>query len=57
MEPAKFQVVFFSIPNIRAMAPTCRNCGECMSQGKTLEEATTNIQDAISGYLTVLAKH
>ena len=29
----------------------------CVSEGDTLEKALTNIQDAIEGYLFVLAKH
>lgn len=29
----------------------------CMSQGKTKKEALKNIQEAISGYITVLKKH
>lgn len=29
----------------------------CVSEGETIEEALTNIQDAIEGYLVVLAKH
>ena len=29
----------------------------CLSQGKTVEEATKNIQEAIVGYLSVAKKH
>ena len=29
----------------------------CISQGKTREEALTNIKDAITGYLASLKKH
>jgi predicted RNase H-like HicB family nuclease len=29
----------------------------CISEGETIEEALGNIQDAIQGYLAVLAKH
>jgi antitoxin HicB len=29
----------------------------CLSQGKTRDEALTNIKDAIEGYLTSLRKH
>lgn len=29
----------------------------CLSQGKSFEEASENIRDAISGYLLVLEKH
>ncbi|GEM_PF-636327 len=35
----------------------CPTLPGCMSQGKTKEEALTNIKDAISGYLAVLEKH
>lgn len=37
-----------------ADAPTLHGC---MSQGKTVDEAISNIKDAISGYLKVLKKH
>ncbi len=29
----------------------------CISEGETIEEALGNIQDAMQGYLAVLAKH
>ncbi len=29
----------------------------CISEGETLEEALSNIKDAIEGYIKVLAKH
>jgi len=29
----------------------------CISEGDSLDEALDNIQDAIKGYVTVLAKH
>lgn len=36
---------------------TCPSLPGCVSQGKTREEARTNIQEAIEGYLTSLKKH
>ncbi len=35
----------------------CPNLPGCISQGRTREEAVTNIKDAIQGYLTSLKKH
>jgi len=35
----------------------CPSLPGCLSQGKTREEALTNIKDAIEGYLTSLRKH
>ena len=35
----------------------CPNLPGCISQGKTREEAITNIRDAIRGYLASLEKH
>lgn len=35
----------------------CPNLPGCISQGRTREEAMTNIRDAIKGYLTSLEKH
>ena len=40
-----------------AFVVECPNLPGCVSQGKTREEALTNIRDAIQGYLTSLAKH
>jgi len=36
---------------------TCPTLPGCISQGKTRQEARTNIIDAIKGYLASLAKH
>lgn len=35
----------------------CPTLPGCISQGATRQEALTNIQDAISGYLASLKKH
>lgn len=35
----------------------CPSLPGCVSQGKTREEALTNVKDAISGYLASLRKH
>jgi antitoxin HicB len=35
----------------------CSSLPGCISQGKTREEAVTNIQEAIQGYLESLKKH
>jgi predicted RNase H-like HicB family nuclease len=35
----------------------CPNLPGCISQGKTLQEAKTNIKEAIEGYLESLKKH
>lgn len=35
----------------------CSNLPGCVSQGKTHDEAITNIRDAIEGYLASLQKH
>jgi antitoxin HicB len=36
---------------------TCPTLPGCLSQGNTQQEARTNIQDAIAGYLESLRKH
>ena len=35
----------------------CPTLPGCVSQGKTRDEALTNIKDAIAGYLASLKKH
>lgn len=35
----------------------CPSLPGCISQGRTRDEAVTNIRDAIQGYLASLAKH
>jgi predicted RNase H-like HicB family nuclease len=36
---------------------TCRDLPGCVSQGRTVGEATANIREAIEGYLKSLCKH
>jgi antitoxin HicB len=36
---------------------TCPTLPGCISEGATRQEALTNIQDAISGYIKSLRKH
>lgn len=36
---------------------TCPSLPGCLSQGRTREEARTNVQDAMVGYLASLRKH
>ena len=36
---------------------TCPSLPGCVSEGKTREEARTNIRDAIAGYVASLEKH
>jgi antitoxin HicB len=36
---------------------TCPTLPGCVSQGQTRSEATTNIREAIEGYLKSLVKH
>lgn len=53
----KFQVVFTFDPEYQGYVADVPVLPGCMSQGKTLDEAITNIKDAINGYLYVQAKH
>lgn len=53
----KFQVVFTYDPEYQGYVADVPELQGCMSQGKTMEEAVDNIQDAIKGYLKVQAKH
>ncbi|WP_250123811.1 type II toxin-antitoxin system HicB family antitoxin [Chroococcidiopsis sp. CCMEE 29] len=53
----KFQVVFTFDPEYQGYVATVPELPGCMSQGKTLDEAVTNIKDAITGYLHVQAMH
>ncbi len=56
MESVKFQVLFLYDPEYKGYVAEVPELPGCLSQGKTLEEATENIRDAIAGYLAVLAK-
>lgn len=53
----KCQVVFTFDPEYQGYVAVVPELPGCMSQGKTLDEAITNIKDAINGYLYVQAKH
>ncbi len=53
----KFQVVFTFDPEYQGYVASVPELPGCMSQGKTLDEAVTNIKDAITGYLHVQAMH
>jgi predicted RNase H-like HicB family nuclease len=53
----KLQVVFTYDADYQGYVVDVPQLPGCMSQGKTIEEATTNVKDAISGYLAVLDKH
>ncbi len=53
----KFQVLFLYDAEYKGYVAEVPELPGCMSQGKTLQEATDNIKDAISGYLAVLEKH
>jgi predicted RNase H-like HicB family nuclease len=52
-----FQVVFTFDPDYRGYVADVPALPGCMSQGKTMDEAKSNIRDAIAGYLEVLRKH
>jgi len=53
----KFQVVFTFDPEYQGYVASVPELPGCMSQGKTLDEAVTNIKDAITGYLHVQTMH
>ncbi|XHX75829.1 MAG: type II toxin-antitoxin system HicB family antitoxin [Stenomitos frigidus ULC029] len=53
----KFQVIFTFDPEYQGYVADVPELPGCMSQGETLDEAITNIKDAIAGYLYVQAKH
>ena len=57
MNTAKFTVYLEYDPEYQGFVADVPSLPGCMSQGKTEEEAIENIQEAISGYLTVLKKH
>lgn len=50
----KFQVVFSYDSDYEGYVAEVPALPGCLSQGKTLDEAKTNIRDAIQGYLLVL---
>ncbi|QYX32061.1 type II toxin-antitoxin system HicB family antitoxin [Sphaerospermopsis torques-reginae] len=53
----KFQVIFTHDSEYQGYIAEVPELPGCVSQGKTLDEAITNIKDAIKGYLHVLEKH
>ncbi|WP_009547300.1 type II toxin-antitoxin system HicB family antitoxin [Crocosphaera subtropica] len=53
----KFQVIFTYDPEYEAYVAEAVSLPGCVSQGKTMDEAITNIKDAIQGYLYVEEKH
>jgi predicted RNase H-like HicB family nuclease len=53
----KFQVIFTYDSEYQGYIAEVPELPGCISQGQTLDEAITNIKDAIKGYLHVLEKH
>jgi len=53
----KFKVVITYDPEYKGYVVDVPELVGCMSQGKTIDEALTNIKDAIKGWLEVEKKH
>ncbi|HHT9125050.1 MAG TPA: type II toxin-antitoxin system HicB family antitoxin [Candidatus Brocadiia bacterium] len=53
----KFKVVIIYDPEYDGYVVDVPELAGCMSQGKTIDEALTNIKDAIKGWLHVEEKH
>lgn len=53
----KFQVIFTFDTEYNGYIAEVPRLPSCVSQGKTMDEAITNIKDAIQGYLYVQNKH
>jgi len=53
----KFKVVITYDPDYKGYVVDVPELIGCMSQGKTMDEALTNIKDAIKGWLEVEKKH
>lgn len=53
----KFKVVITYDPEYEGYVVDVPQLIGCMSQGKTIDEALTNIKDAIKGWLQVEEKH
>ena len=53
----KFQVIFTFDPEYQGYVAEVPTLPGCLSQGKTIDEAISNIRDAIKGYLYVQEKH
>jgi predicted RNase H-like HicB family nuclease len=52
----RFQVVFTFDEGYGGYFADAPELPGCISQGKTIEEATENVREAIQGYLEVLAE-
>jgi predicted RNase H-like HicB family nuclease len=53
----RFKVVITYDPEYKGYVVEVPELVGCMSQGKTLDEALSNIKDAIKGWLEVERKH
>jgi len=53
----KFKVVITYDPEYKGYVVDVPELVGCMSQGKTIDEALTNVKDAIKGWLEVEKKH
>jgi len=53
----RFQALFTYDPEYKGYVVEVPELPGCFSQGKTLEEATANIKDAIQGVLLVMSRH
>jgi len=56
-EVMKFQVLFSYDEAFQGYVAEAIELPGCLSQGKTLDEAMTNIKDAIQGVLLVMEKN
>lgn len=52
----RFQVVFTYDAEYKGYVAEVPELPGCFSQGRSVEEAATNVKDAIGGYLEVLRK-
>lgn len=52
----KYRVIF-ELDEDGVFIATCPSLPGCVSQGKTRDEASANIREAIEGYLKSLKKH
>ena len=57
MDKLRFKVYLQYDPEYKGYVADVPSLPGCMSQGKSEEEALTNIQEAIEGYLKVLHRH
>jgi antitoxin HicB len=49
--------VLFEVDEDGVFVATCPSLPGCISQGRTRDEAMTNIREAIEGYIKSLKKH